>query len=587
MKKLLKATILTLLLAVMVMAFPGRANAEISKDEEPVYNPGNNIITKVTYAENTDGSIKVTAYFNWASVKPYTDFTIYIADSSGKIISTEAAKSGTDFTIGDSSTPITYSVKYKFKASTKYYIAGYADSKGLSDSAIAKDLVDITTPDIVINPYKNIDTISMSEDYKEYSGTIYAAAGGKDRYYIYKLDATADAVIELADFTYSTQDVELILLKMNSAPASSSDITNKDNIVYTANYNNKKMLEKYPINKGTYYIAMHGPDKSTYKLKLKVRKYRHAQVKWSIKEGPLDSTFKQNQDLHVTFEITNKDSDAYLSPAYSWSAQGHNENSTITVSDNGKKGEFIVVTKSFPYVSTVKVTVCELNPNPQEGKVSDTTCYTLDITTGMAMTEIAIQSGPDYIEFPDFRSPQFSQDGSTKINVYLKSGSKWKKKFTVDAGSRTPKKIKKLKPKKKYQVKVELVKTIKDGKQVKTSKVYKVKTGPKITPAIKSAKIDKVWNDKVWVPGHFNSSGRWEKGYYSNNKYYTMTITLKKKLKGCKGIYVNGKSVKGTGTTFTVTVAHSDPPSKVTVKGYTDNKFYGFTKASKATKVSR
>lgn len=587
MKNLLKTLLLTLLLGVFVISVPGRAFAEISKSEEPVYNPGNNIISKVTYLENADGTIKVTASLSWGAVKPYTDFTFYIADSSKKVITTEKAKNGSDFFVSSSDSPITYSFKYNFSAGTKFYIAGYADSKNLSSSDISKDLVDITTPNLVVNPYKSIETISMSEDFKDYSGKIVASAGNKDKYKIYKLDVAEDGVLEVSDFTYSTTDMDLILLKMDTAPASANDITNRDNILNTYNYNNKHLLKSIPMVKGSYYIVMHGPDQSTYNLKLKVRKYRHAKIKWSIKEGPLDSSFKQNQILHVTFEITNSDSDAYMDNLTSWLAQGHHEDSKVTVSNNGKKGDFIFVTDSFPTVSTIKLTINELNPEWVEGKVTDLTTYTLDITTGMAMTDIAIQSGPDYIEFPDFRSPQFSQDGSTKINVYLKSGSKWKKKFTVDAGSRTPKKIKKLKPKKKYQVKVELVKTINNGKQVKTSKVYKIKTGPKITPVISSAQITDVGNNKVWVPGHFNSSGRWEKGYYSNNKYYTMKITLKKKLKGCKGIVVNGHSIKGTGTTFTVTVQHSDPPSSIKVKGYTDKKYYGFTKESKKKKTSR
>ena len=583
MKNLLKTLLLTLLLGVFVISVPGRAFAEISKSEDNPVVTGDNIISGIQYVEDTDGKIMMVVKLNWAKVKPYSDFKFYITDGSKNLIATEPAKNGSDFFVSSSDTPILYSFNTKLNPGTKYYIGGYADAKGYS----ASDLVAITTPSIVSNPYQSIETISMSDVFKDYSGTITASSGNKDRYKIYKLDVVEDGVLELADFTYSTMDIKLILLKMDSAPANSQDITNKDNIEYEVTYNNKHIFKSYILTKGSYYLAVNGPDQSTYNLKLKVRKYRHAKIKWTIKEGAIDSAFKQNQQLHVTFEITNADSDAYMGPVTLWSCAGHHEDSKVTVSNNGKKGEFTFVTGSFPNVETISLTIKELNPEWKPGKVNDETIYTLDVTTGISMTEIPILSGPDYIEFPDFRSYQFSQDGSTKINVYLKSGSKWKKKFTVDAGSRISKKIKKLKPKKKYQVKVEIVKTVKDGKQVKTSKVYKIKTGPKITPVISSARIDKVWNDKVWVPGHFNASGRWEKGYYSNNKYYTMTITLKKKLKGCKGIYVNGQKVKGTGTSFTFTVAHSDPPSSIKVKGYTDNKFFGLTKESKKKKTTR
>ena len=432
------------------------------------------------------------------------------------------------------------------------------------------------------DPFQDIPTISLSEETKTYTTTVVSSKAAYN-YRLYKLDVTEDAMLNISDYNPSSYGDELYLFEMEGAPTSSNDVINADKIK-TLSYNNVS-IKNYALNKGTYYIALHGSDGHSFSFKLQLRKYRHAVVKWSIKEGPVDSAFKQNQQLHVTFEITNADSDAYISPLYGWLAQGHSEDNKVTVSNNGKKGEFIFITNSFPTVSTVQLTVQELNPEPEEGKVNDQVFYTLDITTGMAMTDIAIEAGPDYILFPDFRSPQFSQDGSTKINVYLKSGKKWKKKFTAEAGSKTPKKIKKLKAKTKYQVKVEIEKTVAGGKSVKTSKTYKVKTGPKTKPAIQYATVNRVWNEKKWVPGHFNASGRWEKGYYSNNKYYSMTITLKKSLKGCKGIVVNGQKVKGTGTSFTFTVAHSDPPKKISVKGYTDDKFYGYTKASKSVKV--
>ena len=583
MKKLLKMLLLTLLLGVLVISVPGRAFAEISKSEDNPVVTGDNIISGIQYAEDADGKIGIIVKLNWGKVKPYSNFNFYITDSKKNKLATEPAEKDTDFFVSTSDTPIYYTYNIRLDPGTNYYIGGFSDAKGYSES----DLIAITTPNIISDPYKDIPTISMGNDAKEYSGKIVSGENNANKYRFYKLDVTEDAVLELSDFKTSDSFLEFTILKLDSAPTSFKDANDYDNKLITITTNSAHLLKSYTITKGTYYISLHGPDQTSFSFKLKLRKYIHAKIKWSIKEGDIDSSFKQKQTLHVTFEITNADSDAYMKPDTFWVADGHHEDSKVKVSNNGRKGEFEFITESFPAVTTVKLSIKELNPEPEKGKVKDETTYTLDITTGISMTEIPIISGPDYIEFPDFRSYQFSQDGSTKINVYLKSGSKWKKKFTAEAGSRLSKKIKKLKPKKKYQVKVEIVKTVKDGKQVKTSKVYKIKTGPKITPVISSARIDKVWNDKVWVPGHFNASGRWEKGYYSNNKYYTMTITLKKKLKGCKGIYVNGQKIKGTGKKFTFTVAHSEPPSSIKVKGYTDNKFFGLTKESKKKKTTR
>ena len=114
-----------------------------------------------------------------------------------------------------------------------------------------------------------------------------------------------------------------------------------------------------------------------------------------------------------------------------------------------------------------------------------------------------------------------------------------------------------------------------------------MKTGPKTKPVIASARVSNYKIDKVWVSGHYDANFVWHPGYYSKNTSYTMTITLSKPLKGCKGLVYEGVKCKGSGTTFTFTVLHRQPPSKATVRGYSDEKYYGYTPVSNAKAVSR
>ena len=125
------------------------------------------------------------------------------------------------------------------------------------------------------------------------------------------------------------------------------------------------------------------------------------------------------------------------------------------------------------------------------------------------------------------------------------------------------------------------------------------------TGAIKSVKVKaiNVKFHKHRVPGHYEWVGNsliWIKAY--TEKYYTCkykVIVKMKKKPGTKGIWVNGKFIKGNKKTYTVKFTPypnyfvKKPPKglkKVTVKirSYQSKKYYGFSPTyKKKKKVTR
>ena len=131
------------------------------------------------------------------------------------------------------------------------------------------------------------------------------------------------------------------------------------------------------------------------------------------------------------------------------------------------------------------------------------------------------------------------------------------------------------------------------------------KTGKAKKPPIKSVKVKaiNVKFHKHRVPGHYEWVGNsliWIKAY--TEKYYTCkykVIVKMKKKPGTKGIWVNGKFIKGNKKTYTVKFTPypnyfvKKPPKglkKVTVKirSYQSKKYYGFSPTyKKKKKVTR
>ncbi|SNU06764.1 hypothetical protein SAMN06297422_107114 [Lachnospiraceae bacterium] len=150
---------------------------------------------------------------------------------------------------------------------------------------------------------------------------------------------------------------------------------------------------------------------------------------------------------------------------------------------------------------------------------------------------------------------------STKISYKKKSDKTWKTTTASSNGTT----IKGLKASTEYQYK--WTKTCRasykddSGKEVtytltsKESAVKTVKTGLSTKPTVKSVKISKAVHKRTWVPAQWRDTKLIHKGYWNDRTTFTLTIKLKKKVKGAKGYIVQvGNNdpvyVKGNKTTI-------------------------------------
>lgn len=135
-----------------------------------------------------------------------------------------------------------------------------------------------------------------------------------------------------------------------------------------------------------------------------------------------------------------------------------------------------------------------------------------------------------------------------------------------------------------------------DGKKAISgapSKTLSFKTGYSSKPQVKSIKCydaKQKYVKKVYHPGYWDTSGRWQKGYYTGGFYVTdfkVKVTLKKKLTGQKGLMIynellDSKKVSGTGTTFTTTMSvHGKMKGKtisLNLQGYRSGSYLGYSK---------
>ena len=195
-------------------------------------------------------------------------------------------------------------------------------------------------------------------------------------------------------------------------------------------------------------------------------------------------------------------------------------------------------------------------------------------------------------------SGNFPAGGCYKVMLY--KNKKWQKvkdlRVETGAGSLLFKKqftINGLKAVTKYRVRLDPYTKV-DGKTYygKSSAVFTISTGLKSAPPIKSIKISKVKFKKGY------RTNTWVKGYWFGNTYYpghyvripdrtsfTVTVTLNKKLKGTKGLVINGKKVSGRSKTFkkTMLVEGNIKGKKydIVVSSFKDHNYGGLSKGVK------
>lgn len=576
MKKISKWFFLTLLFGLLLIV-PENVYGGQLLAYETLYAEGINIIGSIDFYGNDDGKIEVIVRMPFNKVYSYNDFEIYAVNEKGKIFVRESATKDDGIIRDGSDASYYYTFKTVFEGGKKIKFGayGYKDQKQ-DDEILIKDAYEVTLPSGLKNTSKDIGKINVSKKIQKFSGTTgkYQSFNGKCG--VYKISLKSDAALSVSG--YKSQGGFIAVYDSLDAAKQASAFYAVSNGVM---YENGDNIENLGLKKGTYYLVVHNSDEVSYEFEAKLTAIVHAKAKWTIKEGSINQAFPQNTVLNVSFEITNKDATAILDSDVYWTAPGRGANNPVKVSKNGRKCEFTFKTGNAAGVETLTLYIKEFNAETG----ANLSPYTLEIMTGVSLADLKTEVGSDYIYFPSFQISDFGDGEKAKIAVYLKDGKNWVKKFTVEAGSTETKKISKLKAGTKYEYKIEVTKTLSNGKKSQTSQTYKVKTGPDQKPVIASAKISNYKVSKGWMEGHYDAGGVWHDGYAYESSSYTLTITLKSALSGCKGLNYAGKNCKGTGTKFSFKCT-GKPVTSVKVRGYTDDTYGGYTAYSEQKKIS-
>ena len=184
-------------------------------------------------------------------------------------------------------------------------------------------------------------------------------------------------------------------------------------------------------------------------------------------------------------------------------------------------------------------------------------------------------------------------------NLYVRAwvkgpkDKKWVKKLDEDAmpGNGADRHyIKGLKPNTAYQVKYIYYVKIGDVESPSAATKFKVKTGAKKAPSIKSVKISnkkKVFNG--YIDAHWERNGsilKWVPRKKSYSYSYTLTVTLKSKApSGVLGLRYGDKNVAGKGKTkYVFKLKTGTVPKKGVFTFYSDKTYGGYSPTSKSVK---
>lgn len=567
-----------LILCIALLIKPAVAHADIEYTDSNYINPSwDTAITSVTYSETTEGKIAVKVGINAVAYKKGGQIMI-CSKENGKAeqesVSSESFSSSND----------KYTLKRTFTPGSTIKLYAYnLGEEPLDDSEIPWLEDDFKLPQCAKNPLKDIITVSLSDKTKTYSGEFNNARSVN----VYRLKAPDDAYLKVSDFRSSDSNGWLGLYYFEDEMKS---LSSSHAYEYINSGSGDTIITGFAGKKGggEYYLVMDaGAKGAEWSFKMQFRKYRHAYVEIKVKEGSLDGVFPQNTTLHVTATLEPSNTDAKFTSKSSVTAPGHNTGiSKIKTSNKGKTATFTVQTAGDASETDYTINFSELNPESVSdfyGTTGTGMQKVFTVSTGLSAMKLSPEVSYNFIRFNSFNIPEYSGGGAADITVYLKVGKKWKKQFSVQAWSKNPKTITKLKSGKTYKYKTVISKKLKSGKTAKTTNIYKVKTGPKTAPAIKSIKVSGVKYKKTWVHGYFDSGWFWHPGNWSYYTTYTLTVKLKKAPKGAVGLEVNGMKMTGKGTTYKITSSTSGNAKgkslKFTFRTVTSNTYGGYSKA--------
>lgn len=308
--------------------------------------------------------------------------------------------------------------------------------------------------------------------------------------------------------------------------------------------------------------------------------------KFGIKATPINfgtiktdapDKFQRGEEKSFDVELTGADSDIYIGGI---SIYNGDDQITENVGDSFKqKGTATLKVKSVAKNAVLRVYVW----GPMKGGVI---VYEKPVTVAPEAYNI---NGSVICNSTSIDVNSYSSEKNAKVALQIKTGGKWKTHQTVNKSSKMT--FTKLKAATKYTIR--FVQTV-DGVESAPSQERTVWTGYKNAPActisIKKGKaytVKKHWEKGYWI-GKSYFPGRWVPTKTYNR--ITITVKLKKKLKGIRGVYINNTMVKGTGTTFKTTntsVEKSIKKYKVTVHTFMDEYSKGYSKSTTKTVAIR
>ncbi len=342
--------------------------------------------------------------------------------------------------------------------------------------------------------------------------------------------------------------------------------------------NNTGVRYNLTLEPGTYYLALGFEDPlfnrtRIFAIQMEYRDYIPAtSIKVTpVKAAPASVAIGKSAECEYKCELlpANTD-DVFMNGSTSWTSKFTYKGTESNAGVN--KVNICPVYSSWYKFGTQEI----------EAKLRDDINHTIKITvppTNPQASKFIITSYHNKMELIYNGKGAYSQ-----VNVEVYKKGKWQKFATIKYGKTTV--VKKLKSSTKYKLRFS---TYIGGAKSAKSVTMTVPTGAK-APAIKSvtAKVVKTkWIPRRYVPGHWVNT-TWFNGYYTggyNQITYKVTVKLKKKVKGIKGLYIDDKKVKGTGKTFSTTfTANANKKGKkinVKVATYGAKKYGVFGKATK------
>ena len=299
-------------------------------------------------------------------------------------------------------------------------------------------------------------------------------------------------------------------------------------------------------------------------------------VVWEVngKQVSGSTTIDGRTRVKVKATLQPANTDAEIESAYPLhnSKDGYGVIGDITISDDKKSVSFNYQYNNPGDTDTITLTV-------QKPKDSSSAYENFTLNMNVRADAILVDKDLISVTYNSFRITEKSPTGY--LAGYVKSGSKWVKKFDEPRGKTHT--IKGLKPNKNY--KVRLVTYEKKGGPKSAPVTISFKTGTKTKPKVKSAKITNLkQNGTTWTRGYWQGSNYiWPHQVTSYTYELKVTLTAKAPA-GVKGLEYNGYYATGRKKAYTFKITGEKPVSKGTFRFYSHKKYGSFSPASKKVK---